>query len=273
MRGIVVLLTLFNLLLGQKAIAQSQPPLAPAEQPQGPQWPVQQFYAQDGGTREVLESIVIPPKAQAPFSLLLQTEWVRTLSDGGTITVVNERRIARDSQGRIYEERWFLVPKYGKDESRMTTIQIADPNRHTLYNCFMLDQKHQCVLSRYTASSNAIYKFQGPPTGTLPNNVGFVTHEDLGKELIAGLETTGTRDSTSYNPGVFGNDQVMTIKREFRYSAQLGFNLLSKLSDPRIGTQTFTATNLIPAEPDPSLFKLPEGFKVLDQRQTAPPQN
>jgi hypothetical protein len=273
MRVTTALLALLVLLPCWKVMAQSQPPLAPAEQPQGPQWPVQQFYAQDGGSREVLESIVIPPKAQAPFSMLLQTEWVRTLSDGGTITVVNERRIARDSDGRIYEERWFLVPKYGKDESRMTTIQIADPNRHTLYNCFMLDQKHQCVLSRYTASSNAIYKFQGPPTGTLPNNVGSATHEDLGKELIAGLETTGTRDSISYNAGVFGNDQVMTIKREFWYSPQLGLNLLSKLSDPRIGTQTFTATNLIPAEPDPSLFKLPEGFKVVDQRGSAPPQN
>jgi hypothetical protein len=273
MRVMVVLITLFALLPGRHAMAQNQPPLAPAEQPQGPQWPVQQFYAQDGGSREVLESIVIPPKAKAPFSFLLQTEWVRTLSDGGTITVVNQRHIARDSAGRIYEERWFLVPKYGKVESGMTTIQIADPNRHTLYNCFMEEEPHQCVLSTFTVRSNAIYKFQGPPTGPLPNNVGFATHEDLGKELIAGLETTGTRDSISYNPGVFGNDQVMTIKREFWYSEQLGFNLLSKLSDPRIGTQTFTATNVIPAEPDPNLFKLPEGFKVVDHRQTPSPEN
>jgi hypothetical protein len=96
--------------------SQVQPPLAPGAQIQGPQQPVQQFYVQDGGTSEVLESIVIPPKAQAPFSLLLQTEWVRTLSDGSTITLVNQRRIARDSGGRIYQERWFLVPKNGKAE-------------------------------------------------------------------------------------------------------------------------------------------------------------
>jgi hypothetical protein len=46
-----------------------------------------------------------------------------------------------------------------------------------------------------------------------------------------------------------------------------------KRSDPRIGTQTFTATDLILSEPDPKLFDLPEGFKIVDRRQTAPPQN
>jgi hypothetical protein len=48
--------------------------------------------------------------------------------------------------------------------------------------------------------------------------------------------------------------------------------VLSKRSDPRIGTQTFTVTNLILSEPDPNLFNLPEGFKVVDRRDTAPPQ-
>ena len=65
----------------------------------------------------------------------------------------------------------------------------------------------------------------------------------------------------------------MTIEREFWHSPKLGFNLLSKRSDPRIGTQTFTAIDLILSEPDPKLFDLPEGFKIVDRRQTAPPQN
>jgi hypothetical protein len=273
MRYVAGLLSLLVLLLCPELKSQTPPPLAPGAQPQGSQEPVQQFYVQDGGTSEVLESIVIPPKAKAPFSLLLQTEWVRTLSDGGTITLVNQRRIARDGVGRIYQERWFLVPKNGKAESRMTTIQIADPNKHTLYNCFMQDGRHQCVMSTYTPSTNAIYNVQGPPTGPLPNDAGFAIHEDLGKQFLEGLEATGTRESVVYNPGVFGNDRKMTIAREFWYSVQLGMNLLSKRSDPRIGTQTFTATNLIPSEPDPALFNLPDGFTVVDRRQTAPPQN
>jgi hypothetical protein len=246
---------------------------APGAQPQGAQKPVQQFYAQDGGTRQVLESIVIPPKARAPFSLLLQTEWVQTLSDGGTITMVNERHIARDSKGRIYQERWFLVPKNGKIESQMTTIQISDPNAHTLYNCFMLEEPHQCVLTTYTPSTSSIYKFESPSTGTLPNEEGSIIHDNLGKQLVSGVETLGTKDAVIYNPGVLGNDRKMTVEREFWYSPDLGINLISKRSDPRFGTQMFTATNLILSEPAAQLFDLPAGFTVTDRRKSAPPEN
>jgi len=59
----------------------------------------------------------------------------------------------------------------------------------------------------------------------------------------------------------------------FCYLPQLGFSLLSKRSDPRIGKQTFTVTNLALADPDPQLFELPEGFTVVDERQTSPPEN
>jgi len=88
-----------------------------------------------------MESIVVSATPQAPFTLLLETEWVRALVDGGTITLVNKRRIARDSDGRIYQERWFLVPKNGNIESEMTTIQVSDPHAHTLYNCFLVGPK------------------------------------------------------------------------------------------------------------------------------------
>jgi hypothetical protein len=60
----------------------------------------------DGGTRQVLESIFIPPLTHAPFSLTLETEWTRTMANGGTYTLVNKRQIIRDSAARIYQERW-----------------------------------------------------------------------------------------------------------------------------------------------------------------------
>lgn len=274
MRNFIWLCCVAALLLCHGSYAQTQPPpLAPGAQPHGPQTPVQQYQVQDGGTREILESIVVPPKAKAPFSLVLQTEWVKTLPDGGTITTENQRRIARDSEGRIYEERWFLVPKNGKIKSGMTTIQISDPHAHTLYNCFMLEPVHQCMLSAYSPSTDAVYNFQGGKTGPLADDAGSVVHEDLGKQLISGLEAEGTRDSVIYNPDVFGNNRKVTIEREFWYSPKLGFNLISKRSDPRIGTQTFTVTNLILSEPDPKLFELPEGYKVVDRRESSPPQN
>jgi hypothetical protein len=85
------------------------------------------------------------------------------------------------------------------------------------------------------------------------------------------VETVGSRDTVIYNAGLFGNDRKMTIEREYWFSPKLGFNLFSRRSDPRIGTQTFTATNLILSEPEPHLFDLPAGFKVVDRRETAKP--
>jgi hypothetical protein len=264
-----IFLTLFTC---QSTTAQ-EPALTPNPQPVGPQRPAQQYYAEDGGAHGgILESIAIPPKLNAPFTLLLETEWVRGLPDGGSITTVNKRQIARDTAGRIYMERWFLVPKNGKEKSQMTTIQISDPHNQTLYNCFMLSAKNECVLITYAAPPNAVFKFQGPATGPLPDGAGESIHEDLGNQLVSGVEATGTRDTVIYNAGLFGNDRKMSIEREFWYSPKLGFNLLSKRSDPRIGTQTFTVTNLILSEPDPKLFDLPEGFKIVDHRQTAAPE-
>jgi hypothetical protein len=219
----------------------------------------------DGGVRETLESIVVTPLANAPFTLTLQTEWVRTMGDAGTFTVVNERRIARDGKGRIYEERWALVPKNGKTKSFMTAIQIADPLKHSLYTCMMNDE-HLCHLTSYTDSTALPHEVRETKTVTLPNDQGFVAHQDLGDGSTEGIETIGTMISTTYNPGVFGNDNQFTVEREYWYSPRLGINLVSKISDPRFGTQTFTAANVEPSEPDPTLFELPKGFSPMDER-------
>jgi hypothetical protein len=261
----VALLACANLAL-VSSIARAQA----ASQP--PQKREQQFQAEDGGVSEVLESIVIPAKPQAPFTLTLETEWVKTLYDGGTITWVNKRRIARDSAGRIYQERWALVPKAGNAESMMTVIQISDPSAHTLYNCFIVVKKDTCELLTYVPMTLETRKAGTPATGPLHGDQGDVLHQDLGKQFLAGVETEGTRDATTYNPGTFGNDRKVTVEREFWYSPQLGINLLSIRSDPRIGKQTFTVTSVTLSEPDPKLFELPAGFKVVDHRQTAPPE-
>lgn len=245
---------------------------SPALRAQSQSQPVQnQVHVEDGGTRETLESIIVPPMLDAPFTLSLHTEWARSLSDSGTITLVNQRRIARDGNGRIYEERWFLVPKGGKVESHMSLIQIADPNNHTLLNCFF-NGRHICALVTYSGSTTTIYKPDGPPTGPLPDDAGFVTHDNLGSDVILGVDTLGTRETTVYNPGVFGNDQKLTLTREYWFAAQLGIDIVSKRSDPRFGSQTFTVTSLDLGEPSPQLFELPEGFKIEDRRPapTAP---
>jgi hypothetical protein len=257
----VVLSAAGSMLLAQSLLAQD--PLAQRPAPATAAIP-------DGGVRETLESIFIPPKPNAPFSLTLDTEWTRAFGNGGTYTLVNERHIARDTAGRIYEERWYLVPKNGKRESTMNYIQIGDPTRHTLYNCQV--ELKRCYLLTYTGSVAADYQPPVRASGPLPEGNGFHTHEDLGTNSLDGFDTSGYRETTTLNAGVFGNDQPMVTTREFWYAPQLGINLLSKVDSPQAGKQTFTVTEISSAEPDPQLFTIPAGFEVVDQRKTQPPQ-
>ena len=276
MRRIIYSLTMLLAVWPAISMAQSaEPPVVPGARVPGQKTAEEQLYAEDGGARgDTLESIIVPPKAKAPFSLILETVWARGLADGGTITVENKRSIARDAEGRIYMERWLLVPRDGKQQSRMTAIQISDPLTHTLYSCFPLDAKKRCQLVTYTPTPSTVFNFLAPTaSGQTISDSGDVVWLDLGKQLVSGVEAVGKRVTEHYNAGTFGNDRAMSIEREFWFSPKLGFNLLSKRSDPRIGTQTFTVTNLILSDPDPKLFELPEGFTVLDDRQTAPPQN
>jgi hypothetical protein len=222
------------------------------------------YKTSDGGTREVLESIFIPPITNAPFSLTLETEWSRPLSGGGSVTVVNRRHIMRDSAGRIYQERWILVPKGGKIESTMNWIQISYPEKHLYYNCDTASK--QCKRMPYDHSISAVYKPLIGTSGALPDGSGIRKHEDLGTGSTAGVATVGYRDTTIVNPGVWGNDQPMTTTREFWYSQQLGINLVSTLDSPQTGKQVFTVAEITTSEPDPQFFSIPEGYTEADAK-------
>ena len=251
-------LALFGLLLllQPPALAQNAPP---------PFTPTS-----DGGVTEVLQSIYIPPLVNAPFTAIVHTEWIRPLPGGGSYTLVNQRRVARDSQGRIYEERWFLVPKDGKAKSQMYVVQIADPNARTLYTCFLLHQPHACILQKYAESPLLSYTPPAARPAPPENPARTTTEENLGVQYIQGVYTTGTRVSTTIKTGVFGNDRPFVISREFWNAPSLGINLISKLSNPTVGQQTFTLSDLDLEEPDPSLFEVPAGFAVEDRRQPPP---
>jgi hypothetical protein len=175
--------------------------------------------------------------------------------------------VARDSRGRIYEERWLLAPKGSEDQSQMNVIQIADPVAHTLYNCFTLQKPHRCALEKFAELALTSYRPPVLASGPLANNQGTRNHEDLGKRLIEGIETVGTRDTVDYNAGVMGSDQPFSIWREFWQSPQIGVNLYSEVANPSVGKQVFTLSDVLLSEPDPRLFDLPDGFEVIDHRK------
>lgn len=225
------------------------------------------FRSNDGGGSGVLESIYVPNLANAPFSLTLHTEWIQTMRNGGTVTTANSRPILRDRLGRIYMERWTLVPKGNSEiKSVMTTIQVDDPVGHVFYQCHVFQKVCEVLAS---VMGGRHYEPEEMKSGPLPNGKGTFTHEDLGKDSVAGVPTHAYRDTTTINPGTFGNDLPMVSVREFRYSPELGFNLASTLDAPQVGTQVFTVTELNTNDPDPRYFQAPEGYRLVDKRKPA----
>ena len=218
----------------------------------------------DGGTSGRMESIFVPPKAGAPFMLTLATEWSRPMANGGSFTLANERRIVRDSKGRIYQERWILVPKGSKIKSHMDIVQITDPEQHTWYNGMTATK--ECKILKYPLETSDNFAPAVRGSGPLPDGNGFRQDDDLGEGSTVGVPTHGYRETTTLNAGVMGNDRPMVTTREFWFSAQLGFNLLSMVDDPQNGKQVFTVKDLSTSEPELSFFEVPEGYKVVDHR-------
>jgi len=183
----------------------------------------------DGGSREVLVSILIPSLPNAPFSAVVNTESIRQLANGTSITLKNHRAIARDRAGRIFQERRLLVPEDGKHESVVTQIEISDPVAHELFICVPKEQV--CQVEDFDASA-----FQAPKTAA---SHGGPNLQDLGKQSVGGVETIGTRETVVLEAGKIGNDSPIEVQREYWYSPQLGVNLISRLPDPRVGIQNF----------------------------------
>ena len=121
------------------------------------------------------------------------------------------------------------------------------------------------------AAAAPVYKPQENPTGELPDGEGYRVREELGHQFILGVDTAGAKETTTFSPGAYGNNQKLVVTREYWYSTQLGIDPRSKRSDPRFGMQTFMITSLTLAEPDPKLFEFPEGFQIVDKRPRVTP--
>lgn len=226
-------------------------------------WPVstpaqQVLHAPDGGTRETLTSIVVPPLSNAPFTATVETEWTKYLADGGTQTTRNHRLIARDGLGRVFQERRTFVPKGSPIESQIWRTDLAEPSTHTVAYCDT--RTHVCELRPYVAAASTTAS-----GGPLAAARGLV-NEGLGAQMLNGLELIGTRETQTIRSLAVSTDRPFVVVKEFWYSKQLGLNVLTTRNDPRSGKEVFTVTGIRLGEPDPALFALPPDARVVDLR-------
>ena len=88
--------------------------------------------------------------------------------------------------------------------------------------------------------------------------------ESLGIQNFEGVDAEGTRTTTIIPADAIGNERPIEIVEERWYSKDLHMVVYSKHSDPRFGEQTYRLTNINRSEPDPSLFEVPDGYRILN---------
>jgi hypothetical protein len=94
--------------------------------------------------------------------------------------------------------------------------------------------------------------------------------ENLGKQMIEGVEAEGTRSIVTIPAGEIGNERPIEIVSERWYSPELQMVVMTRHNDPRTGETTYKLTNINRSEPAKSLFEVPAGYTVKEGFQAAP---
>ncbi len=81
---------------------------------------------------------------------------------------------------------------------------------------------------------------------------------------IDGLAVEGHKTSETIPAGKIGNELPITVTNEEWTSTDLKVLVLTKHNDPRTGESNYRLTNVVRAEPDPSLFLVPPDYTVKD---------
>jgi len=90
--------------------------------------------------------------------------------------------------------------------------------------------------------------------------------EQLGKQMIEGVEAEGTRTTVTIPAGEIGNERPIEIVSERWYSPELQLVVMTRHSDPRSGETTYKLANINRSEPAKSLFEVPPGFNVTEMK-------
>src|SRR6201987_3386671 len=232
------------------------------------------------------------PVQGAPYSATVTNESVQTLADGNRIVQTSTGTTARDAQGRSRQDT--ALPAIGNLSAANAPhlVFIQDPVAQVSYVLNLTDKTAQklpmpppnAAGSAAPAVANAFYiqSGGGPSTAAAPmpmpppmalqrtivaSDQDQVATEDLGSQTMEGIAVNGTRTTRTIPAGEIGNDKTISIVTEVWMSPDLKTVISSKRNDPRMGEQTFQLTNIVRAEPDPSLFTVPSDFKIIDGPQ------
>lgn len=207
------------------------------------------------GPNVQVPGVFVPPVAGAPFTATVMIQSKQSLPDGSVETRISQEMIARDSKGRILNERRAMMPEGFKGTPPLVGSHIFDPGTRISYmmNPMTMIAREQLV----------------PPAGLPLRPEGGKT-EDLGYSTLNGMQAKGTRTSREIPAAISGTGKNVTVTDEIWYCEELHLNLLEEHTDVRGGKQTLAIFSIKRDEPSPALFEVPAGYKIVD---LTPPAN
>ena len=219
-----------------------------------------------------------PQTNNTPYALTRSVTRVQTLADGTTITRTFTMKEACDSEGRRYSEMHeTLYIRADGQPVNLAHYSVSDPVARTTITW---DDRSKIanVITHMPTPETIQRQTQPMPVPEVdvtrePQAVGApkqVSREDLGVHTIAGIEAKGTRTTSLIPAGYVGNNRPLSIVTEDWISTQYYLPLLIITDDPRTGKRTDEVIEFKPGEPDPALFKIPEGYTVRERTTGQP---
>jgi hypothetical protein len=216
------------------------------------------------GVQTHVDGVFVTPIANVPLTAVAELESTQVLDDGSSVGKKTFNNIARDSQGRIYNERRSMVPAASNATPELISFHIFDPT--TRLNSFLSPDTHlahQSVFQERETLAQAGTVAQGQGSVVAVNHSGY-QEQDLGTQSMENVVVHGTRKTRTVSAAASGTGRPVTVTDEYWYSDELRLNMLVKHDDPRTGQQTVTITRVDRSEPPAATFEIPADYKIVD---------
>ena len=250
------------------------------------------------GLTPPLVKVSIGSYPNLPYSARSTSTSVAPRSDGSVVTQTQETLLYRDAEGRTRSEvtRDVQIMTYHDREGNTRTrdvtqmygggkhtVIVADPIGGLTFSWTIEEQsaKKQVTVRRSAPrtpanSTQTTPAHSGPPEN-YPNTIKVFQSarnhiETLGGQTVNGLYAEGYRQTTLLRDASTGTDRTATTEEWL--SPDLKIVVRKILTDQRFaseihpegGVHRIDLTNVNRSDLDPELFKLPEGYEVVELR-------
>jgi hypothetical protein len=231
----------------------------------------------------------------APYSGVEITETTQVLADGTRIHNETQTQVYRDSEGRVRRETPTDVTIFDPVANASYVLNAKAQTARKLplgmyvfnttadgkgvanftYRVNIEGKPGDADLEKLAAEKAMVAELRTlhtPPGATqvvfdkkiLAREAGAT--EALGKRMIEGVNSDGTKMVATIEAGAIGNDRAIQSVNERWFSQELQTVMMTKHTDPRTGEESFRLVNVSRTEQPAYLFQIPAGYQVVESK-------